>query len=144
MYIIRFVYSALDVIILCQYLIQFQAKKKHSTMPDKILSYTYLLLAIAGAVIPWYFNYSHIQYGEIPISFQAFWQSGFHDYLSSSLTADLLVGATTFAIWMFPEGRRLGMKRLWIYFLVIFMVAFACAFPLFLFFRQRHLMKKKG
>jgi len=42
------------------------------------------------------------------------------------------------------EGYRLGMKRLWIYYLLTFMVAFAFAFPVFLFMRELLLSEKSG
>ena len=65
------------------------------------------------------------------------------DYLSAwfgstvdwVLSIDLLVVGIAVAIFMISEARRLGMKRVWLYFLLSGITAIAFTFPLFMFFR---------
>ena len=60
--------------------------------------------------------------------------------ISTALTAiDLIVAGVTFFFWMIYEARRLNMKHYWVYIVIIFCPAFAVAFPLFLFMRERRL-----
>lgn len=100
----------------------------------------YLVAALAGAVIPWYFNIRAI--GEVGDQFTpaAFFLVGFQgSAMLGSVAADFWIGATVSIVWMIAEGRRLGMPRIWLYIIVTFAVAWACALPLFLYFRERHL-----
>jgi lysylphosphatidylglycerol synthetase-like protein (DUF2156 family) len=59
----------------------------------------------------------------------------------SSLTTDLLVVAIAAVIFMIVEGRRLRMRRIWLYLLAVPLLALAFAFPLFLAFRERALQR---
>jgi lysylphosphatidylglycerol synthetase-like protein (DUF2156 family) len=59
----------------------------------------------------------------------------------SSLTTDLLVVAIAAVIFMIVEGRRLRMRRVWLYLLAVPLLALAFAFPLFLAFRERALQR---
>jgi len=69
------------------------------------------------------------------------------DYLSAwfgspvdwVLSLDLLVVAVAGSAFIILEGRRLGMKRLWLYILLSGVTAFAFTFPLFLAMRERKL-----
>ena len=56
------------------------------------------------------------------------------------LSVDLLVVGAAVAIFMISEARRLGMKRVWLYFLLSGITAIAFTFPLFMFFRERKLL----
>lgn len=57
------------------------------------------------------------------------------------MASDFWVGAFAALIFMIVEGRRLQMKRLWIYVVLTFVIAWAFAFPLFLFMRERMLQR---
>ena len=96
----------------------------------------YLVLAIVGAVGTWYFN---LQMADLGSFFTAVWDTP----LTSSLMVDLLVAVLTFLVFMWPEGRRLGMNPLLLIALLVVtgMVAFAFSFPLFMFFRERAIAK---
>ena len=63
---------------------------------------------------------------------------------AQSINADIAVASVTFLIWMWIEGRRLGVKRLWLFTVLTFLVAFAFSFPLFLFFREQRLRVLEG
>jgi len=103
------------------------------------LMFFYLLCAVAGMIVPWYYNLQFMMYGDEPFTIRRFIADGMATPLSSSLTMDFLIGASAAFMWMIVEGIRLKMKRLWLYVIVTFLVAFAFSFPLFLFFRERRL-----
>ncbi len=92
----------------------------------------YLVLAISGGVGTWFFN---LQMAELSTFFTQVWDTP----LMSSLAVDLLVVVLTFYVLMAMEGRRLRMSPLLLVSLGVlaWLVAVACALPLFLFFRER-------
>lgn len=102
-----------------------------------LLQAVYLLFAVAGAIVPWYFNIRYVvDTGEM-ITPHGLIAGGFVTPLSSSLTSDFLIGTTPVLIWMVVEARRLGMRHWWVYVVLTFLIAFAFACPLFLFMRER-------
>jgi hypothetical protein len=107
-----------------------------------LLLILYAVSAVLGLVIPWYYNLHFILYSGESFSFAKFFAAGMVSDLSSSLTTDFIIGGSAAMIWMGVEGYRLGMKRLWIYYLLTFMVAFAFAFPAFLFMRELFISEK--
>jgi hypothetical protein len=54
-------------------------------------------------------------------------------------TVDLLAVAVAIVVFMVAEGRRIGLPRLWLYVVLVFVIAVSVAFPLFLLGRTRHL-----
>jgi hypothetical protein len=62
--------------------------------------------------------------------------------LLGSLASDFWVGSLASLIWMVSEGMRLRMKRIWIYIVLTFAIAWAFSLPLFLFMRERHIASK--
>lgn len=54
-------------------------------------------------------------------------------------TIDLGAVALVAVVFMVVEGRRLRVPRLWLYVVLVFLVAVSVAFPLFLIARTRHL-----
>jgi hypothetical protein len=103
------------------------------------LTVFYGLCALAGAVVPWYFNLRFmIESGEMitPVNLFA---AGYASVLAGSLTSDFLVATTAVLVWMVVEARRLGMRHWWAYVVLTFLVAFAFACPLFLLMRELRL-----
>jgi hypothetical protein len=99
----------------------------------------YLVLAIVGLVGTWTFNILAI--------------AGRHDFFGdwfgsgpavASLAVDLLVAAVAAIVFMVAESRRLGIRGLWLYLVLIPVVALAFAFPLFLCARERRLSAAQG
>jgi lysylphosphatidylglycerol synthetase-like protein (DUF2156 family) len=99
----------------------------------------YLVLAGVGLVGTWTYNVIAILESR--------------DYLGdwfgsgpsvSSLTTDLLVVAVAAVVFMIAEGRRLRMRRIWLYLLAVPFIALAFAFPFFLAFRERALHGARG
>jgi hypothetical protein len=100
----------------------------------------YLCAAVVGAVIPWYFNIRAVAEVGDQFTPYAFFMIGFQgSAMLGSVAADFWIGATVSIVWMIAEGRRLKMPYVWLYVVVTFVIAWACALPLFLYFRERHL-----
>ena len=59
-------------------------------------------------------------------------------------TIDLLAVALTAVVFMLAEGRRIGLPLLWLYVVLVLVVAVSVAFPLFLLARTRHLARRRG
>lgn len=57
------------------------------------------------------------------------------------LTYDLGIVAIAGVIFMFVEGKRIGMTRIWVLVLLSGITAMAFVFPLFLALRERHIEK---
>lgn len=97
---------------------------------------TYLVLSVVGFITAMYFNGQAVMNGE---DYFAAWFTSNADFV---LSADLSVVAIAAGIFMIIEGRRVGMKRVWVYLLLSGVTALACTFPLFLAMRERHLAAK--
>jgi hypothetical protein len=98
------------------------------------LGVVYLLLAVTGLVGTWTWNVRAVLDGADVLAGLAAggpWVSSF--------STDLLVVAIAAVAFMVVEGRRIGMRRVWILVVLAPLVALAFAFPLFLALRDRHL-----
>lgn len=98
------------------------------------LGRAYLVLAVIGLVGTAWFNVSGTIAGQG--NFLALW---FANAAVTSLSIDLLVVATAASVFMLVEGRRLGIRRPWLYVVASFVTAIAFTFPLFLAIRERRL-----
>lgn len=92
----------------------------------------YGVLSVVGLIGTWYFNISFAG----PGNYVAAW---FANDASSSAATDLIVVSLAASIFMVVEGRRLGMRRAWLYVVAGFVLAMAFAVPLFLLMRERAL-----
>jgi hypothetical protein len=102
----------------------------------------YLSISLLGLIIPWYFNFQFMEETQttlLSFSIADFVRAGFSNSAASSLSADLVIGASAASLFILLEGRRLAMKHWWVYIVLTNLVAFAFAFPLFLFMRERRL-----
>ena len=109
------------------------------TPPRPWLSWLYLLLAIAGGVLPWMANIDYIKAYGGGFDLAQFAALANANPAAQSLSRDLLVGASAITIWMVVESRRLQMRHLWLVLLSAGTIAFAFAAPFFLFLRERRL-----
>ena len=96
----------------------------------------YLLLAIAGLVMTWYYNLQFISESQGSFDIAAFVAAGSTNAASKSLSWDLAIACIAGLSWIYFESKRLGLRFFWVYILLAFGIAFAFAFPLFLFVRQ--------
>lgn len=100
----------------------------------------YLIAALAGAVIPWWFNLRAFAEPGEPFTPQAFFMVGFEgSAILGSVAADFWVGSAVAIVWMIVEARRLRIRHWWFFLVWTFGIAWASALPLFLFVRERHL-----
>ena len=100
------------------------------------LRVVYLVLALIGAVWPWWYNAAFAVAHGGAFDPGVFVSEAFSTPAGGSLSADILVAAGAGSVWMIAEGRRLGIRWVWAYVALGMFVAFACAFPLFLFVRE--------
>ncbi|HEX5600895.1 MAG TPA: DUF2834 domain-containing protein, partial [Pyrinomonadaceae bacterium] len=63
----------------------------------------------------------------------------FSNSVSGFFGMDVIVSSVVLWIFVFAEGRRLGMKHLWLYVVCNLVVGVSLALPLFLLFRERAL-----
>lgn len=103
------------------------------------LEILYLLLAIAGAVLPWLANIDFMRAYPGAFDLQQFIALANANPAAESLSRDLGIGATAVVIWIVVESRRLRLRGLWLVLLCCFTLAFACAASLFLYLRERRL-----
>lgn len=103
----------------------------------------YLALAGIGLVSTWYFNLRFFSSAEATGTLD-FLRAGYANDASRSLTNDLVVALAAFLVWSYAEARRLSMRRWWVYPALSFGVAFAFAYPLFLFVRDRRMQALAG
>lgn len=61
---------------------------------------------------------------------------------STFATIDLLAVAVAAVVFMVVDGRRTGVPRVWLYVVLVFVVAVSVAFPLYLIARTRHLVRQ--
>ena len=101
-------------------------------------SISYLLLALAGLVGTWYFNFLAITQSR---NFFADWSS---TPAVLSATTDLFVVATAASVFIFFESKRLKIKYWWLFILGSFVTAIAFTFPLFMALRERKLLSQSN
>ena len=104
------------------------------------ISSAYLVLAFLGLVVPWFFNLRFLQQG----TFWDFLAATCVNDAACSISADVLIAAVAGCIWMLSEAKRQGMRHPWLWVLLTFFVAFAFAFPLFLFVRERRIRRNES
>ena len=104
----------------------------------------YAALAAIGLVATWYFNLQFMSESGGSFSVVDFVAASYANSASASISNDLTVGVIAFLVWSFHEARRIGMRHWWIYVVLTFAIAFACAYPLFLFMRERRMTTQQS
>lgn len=97
----------------------------------------YFACAIAGAVVPWYFNVEAMKQYNTLLILQCYFKAGMATPLSSSITTDFFIGTAPVLVWMCREARRMKMKHWWLLLPATLLVSFAFSCPLFLALRER-------
>ena len=95
----------------------------------------YLIAAILGTILPLsQFVPFLVAHGfDVPLFFQQLFQN----HISAFFGMDVIVSSFVLWLFVFSEGRRRGMKNLWLYVVCNLTVGVSLALPLFLFFRER-------
>lgn len=103
----------------------------------RIFPFLYLLLAIVGGSLTFYFILEGMHENHWLFDGLAFIKSTWTpDNYARSLTIDFWTGAVTGVLFMLAEGYRLKMKRVWMYVAITILIGFATGFPLFLYMRS--------
>ena len=107
----------------------------------KFISFLYIILALAGGIIPTLSNIQFMKNYGPGFNVDLFINMANNNPAAQSLSSDLLIGASAIILWIIVESRRLKMKHLWIVLLSSITIAFAFAAPLFLYLRERRLIE---
>jgi Protein of unknown function DUF2834 len=102
----------------------------------------YLLAAILGAVLPLSQLIPFLK--EHGLDLKLFFTFLFSNSVSGFFGMDVIVSSVVLWIFVFSEGSRLGMRRLWVYVMCNLLVGVSLALPLFLLFRERALESERG
>jgi hypothetical protein len=100
----------------------------------------YLLLAIVGSIVPWFWL---LQEPATLLSPTLFLQQTFANNIATTWASDLLISASVFFCFAAIELKRLGSSRLWIllYVGLTFGIGLSCALPVFLYRREQILAR---
>ena len=101
----------------------------------------YLIAAVLGTVLPVSQLIPFLQTHGLDL--KLFFGFLFANHVSGFFGMDVIVSSVVLWLFVFSEGRRLGMKRLWLYVLCNVAVGVSLALPLFLFFREGALENKQ-
>lgn len=101
------------------------------------MQWLFLIAAILGTVLPLSYLIPFLAANgfDLPLLFKQLFQNN----VSAFFGVDVMVSALTLALLVYSEGRRRGMKNLWVYVLCTLLVGVSLGLPLFLFFRERKL-----
>ena len=107
-------------------------------MRSKTLCWIYGLIAFGALIATWSQNirfFSEDGNGGLG----GFIDGMYENAAAASISNDLLFMLLAAFVLMFVEGRRHGIRHLWIYFAGSFLIAVSVMFPLFLLARERKL-----
>jgi hypothetical protein len=97
----------------------------------------YLVLCLAGAILPyWWFVPFLREHGP---DLRLFFEQLFATQISGFFAMDVIVSSLVLWVFVFVEGRRLGMKRLWLPIAANVAVGVSLGLPLFLYMREQQL-----
>jgi hypothetical protein len=94
---------------------------------------TYLALAIAGALLPYYFFLQQMSASGPDLA--GFMLLGFANPVAAGFTTDLLISSLVFWILMIAAGP--DAPRPWPFILVNLLIGLSCALPAWLYWRER-------
>jgi hypothetical protein len=94
----------------------------------------YLLLAIAGFVVPYYFFLSFLLANGLNVGLLL--SQLFANDISSFFAVDLIITAVVLMIFVYRDSQRLGMGNWWIYIVATLTIGPSFALPLFLYVRE--------
>lgn len=107
----------------------------------------YAVLAVLGYAAPnWFVLLVTLDSGNVLLwtSPQETMAGMFANRIATAFAIDLLIAALVACIWFYFEGERLGMRRIWGYWLLTLAFGLAGTLPLFLLNRERRLEQLRG
>ncbi len=101
------------------------------------MQWLYLVGAILGTVLPLsqFIPFLAAHGLDLPLFFEQLFQT----HVSAFFGMDVIVSSLVLWLFIFSEGRRRGMRNLWLYIVCNVVVGVSLPLPLFLFFRERKL-----
>lgn len=101
------------------------------------MRWLYLTAAVLGAILPLSQLLPFLaEHGlDVPLLFRQLFQT----HASAFFGLDVIVSSVVLWLFVFSEGRRRRMGRLWLYVVCNLAVGVSLALPLFLYFRERRL-----
>lgn len=100
----------------------------------------YLLAAVAGTVIPYYYIGSTLMAEGMTLSL--FVSEVMDARASFGFVVDVIISSIAFWPFLFAEAKRVRIPHAWIFVVLNLAVGLSCALPLFLFFRERRMAEK--
>ena len=94
----------------------------------------YLILAIAGLVLPYYFFVSFLMANGL--NGRLFFQELFATKIATFFAVDLVLSCVVFVSFLREEATRHRIGASWLYLVVMLTVGLSCALPLFLYARE--------
>lgn len=107
-----------------------------------MLMWFYLVAAVLGALLPLWQLYPFLAaHGfDVPLLFREL----FRNNVSAFFGTDVIISSVVLWFFVVTEGRRRGMRHVWVYVVCNLLVGVSLALPLFLFFRERQLSAPRG
>ena len=101
------------------------------------LRHVYLVLCVVGALLP----YSQLipWFLEHGLDLSLFLDQLFANRIGGFFGLDVIVSSFVLWVFVFSEGRRIGMRHLWLPVLASLVVGVSLGLPLFLYMQQLHL-----
>ena len=101
------------------------------------MQWLYLAAAILGTILPLRFFVPFVLANGLDLNL--FFQQLFQNNVSAFFGVDVIISSLALWLFVFSEGRRQRMGKLWVYVICNLLVGVCLALPLFLFFRERKL-----
>jgi Terpene cyclase DEP1 len=105
------------------------------TTKDKLICAAYGLIALVALPATWINNIAFMTQAENS-SMADFIRAAYVNAATASLSNDLFLLAGAACIFMAIEGRRIGLRYVWLYILLSALIAISVTFPLFLLARH--------
>jgi len=105
------------------------------------MQWLYLIAAILGTILP--LSQFFLFLATYGFDMPSFFRQLFQNHVSASFGMDVIASSLALWLFVFSEGRRRGMKNLWLYVVCNLAIGVSLALPLFLFFRERTLKAER-
>ena len=113
------------------------------TRNDKLICATYAVIALVALPATWINNLAFMAQPDSG-GVVGFLRATHANAAAASFANDLLLLTVAACIFMALEARRLGVRHVWIYIVLAFLVAISVTFPLFLIARQIKVAKSRA
>ncbi len=110
------------------------------TTKDKFICISYGLIGLLALPATWINNIAFMQ--QPNNSFMDFVNAAYVNAAAASLSNDLLFIAVAASMFMAIEGKRVGVRYVWLYLVFSGLIAISVTFPLFLLARHLKLTKE--